>query len=113
MWKPAVFFNFDQGVFYSPHVVVVVVVFKEKTKSFLWNFNNMFSFDVQEEEMPEEVNIDDLLDLKTDEERRQRLQVPVCLSVSFSVSLSLSVCLTVSPVCRFRTFFTPVTTTQR
>ncbi|XP_062274620.1 protein phosphatase 1 regulatory subunit 14A-like [Scomber scombrus] len=28
----------------------------------------------REEEMPEEVNIDDLLDLKTTEERRQRLQ---------------------------------------
>ncbi|XP_075906006.1 protein phosphatase 1 regulatory subunit 14A-like [Nelusetta ayraudi] len=28
----------------------------------------------REEEMPEEVNIDQLLDLKTDEERRQRLQ---------------------------------------
>uniref|UniRef100_A0A673BYQ6 Protein phosphatase 1 regulatory subunit 14A n=2 Tax=Sphaeramia orbicularis TaxID=375764 RepID=A0A673BYQ6_9TELE len=28
----------------------------------------------REEEMPEEVNIDDLLDLKTDEERRQKLQ---------------------------------------
>uniref|UniRef100_UPI003AAA761C protein phosphatase 1 regulatory subunit 14A-like n=1 Tax=Centroberyx gerrardi TaxID=166262 RepID=UPI003AAA761C len=31
-------------------------------------------FDLQEEEMPEEVNIDDLLDLKTDQERTQRLQ---------------------------------------
>ncbi|XP_010746295.3 protein phosphatase 1 regulatory subunit 14A isoform X2 [Larimichthys crocea] len=29
----------------------------------------------REDEMPEEVNIDDLLDLKTDEERTQRLQV--------------------------------------
>uniref|UniRef100_H3D0T8 Protein phosphatase 1, regulatory (inhibitor) subunit 14Ab n=1 Tax=Tetraodon nigroviridis TaxID=99883 RepID=H3D0T8_TETNG len=29
----------------------------------------------REDEMPEEVNIDELLDLKTDEERRQRLQV--------------------------------------
>lgn len=37
--------------------------------------------------MPEEVNIDELLDLKTDEERRQRLQVPVCLSSRLSVLL--------------------------
>ncbi|XP_076591664.1 protein phosphatase 1, regulatory (inhibitor) subunit 14Ab isoform X2 [Chaetodon auriga] len=29
----------------------------------------------REEEMPEEVNIDELLDLKTDEERTQRLQM--------------------------------------
>lgn len=35
----------------------------------------------QEDEMPEEVNIDDLLDLKTDEERTQRLQVTTCPSV--------------------------------
>lgn len=38
--------------------------------------------------MPEELNIDELLDLKTDEERRQRLQVsPVCPS-----SRLLSIC---------------------
>lgn len=34
---------------------------------------------VQEEEMPEEVNIDELLDLKTDEERTHRLQVTIIL----------------------------------
>ncbi|XP_054452587.1 protein phosphatase 1 regulatory subunit 14A-like isoform X2 [Anoplopoma fimbria] len=32
----------------------------------------------REEDMPEEVNIDQLLDLKTDEERSQRLQVFIC-----------------------------------
>uniref|UniRef100_A0AAZ1XCW5 Uncharacterized protein n=1 Tax=Oreochromis aureus TaxID=47969 RepID=A0AAZ1XCW5_OREAU len=30
---------------------------------------------IQEEDMPEEVNIDELLDLKTDEERTHRLQI--------------------------------------
>lgn len=39
--------------------------------------------------MPEEVNIDELLDLKTDEERRQRLQVPVCPSSPPVCRLSL------------------------
>lgn len=39
--------------------------------------------------MPEEVNIDELLDLKTDEERRQRLQVPVCLSSDLQPHLSV------------------------
>ncbi|XP_029282815.1 protein phosphatase 1 regulatory subunit 14A-like isoform X2 [Cottoperca gobio] len=32
----------------------------------------------REDEMPEEVNIDELLDLKTDEERTQRLQIFIC-----------------------------------
>lgn len=53
---------------------------------------------VQEDEMPEEVNIDDLLDLKTDEERTRRLQVtpvcpsvrPVCLTCLSSQCVSLS-----------------------
>lgn len=40
--------------------------------------------------MPEEVNIDELLDLKTDEERTQRLQVTVRLSFRPSVLLSVS-----------------------
>uniref|UniRef100_A0A668AC74 Protein phosphatase 1, regulatory (inhibitor) subunit 14Ab n=1 Tax=Myripristis murdjan TaxID=586833 RepID=A0A668AC74_9TELE len=35
----------------------------------------------REEQMPEELNIDELLDLKTDEERTHRLQVLNCLSV--------------------------------
>lgn len=101
MWKPSVFFNFDQGVFYSPHVVVVVVVvvrcLKRKQNHFCGTLTTCSVFDVvQEEEMPEEVNIDDLLDLKTDEERRQRLQVPVCLTVSFSPSVCLFACLSVS-----------------
>uniref|UniRef100_A0A671TGA9 Protein phosphatase 1, regulatory (inhibitor) subunit 14Ab n=1 Tax=Sparus aurata TaxID=8175 RepID=A0A671TGA9_SPAAU len=52
----------------------------------------------REDEMPEEVNIDDLLDLKTDEERTRRLQVtpvcpsvrPVCLTCLSSQCVSLS-----------------------
>lgn len=35
---------------------------------------------LQEEHMPEEVNIDELLDLQNDEERTKRLQVQPCSS---------------------------------
>ncbi|KAI3353964.1 hypothetical protein L3Q82_018452 [Scortum barcoo] len=50
----------------------------------------------REDEMPEEVNIDELLDLKTDEERAHRLQLSVCTCLS----LSVCTCLTI-PVCLY------------
>ncbi|XP_059187612.1 protein phosphatase 1 regulatory subunit 14A-like isoform X1 [Centropristis striata] len=39
----------------------------------------------REDQMPEEVNIDELLDLKTNEERTQRLQCVTCPSLSLQV----------------------------
>ncbi|XP_030599300.1 protein phosphatase 1, regulatory (inhibitor) subunit 14Ab isoform X3 [Archocentrus centrarchus] len=56
----------------------------------------------QEEDMPEEVNIDELLDLKTDEERMHKLQVkapPTCQAntrTSFAPVFPTHRCLSVS-----------------
>uniref|UniRef100_A0A3Q0RE19 Protein phosphatase 1, regulatory (inhibitor) subunit 14Ab n=1 Tax=Amphilophus citrinellus TaxID=61819 RepID=A0A3Q0RE19_AMPCI len=50
----------------------------------------------QEEDMPEEVNIDELLDLKTDEERMHKLQVKLCFQSLILTLVSPSVCLPVS-----------------
>lgn len=48
---------------------------------------------LQEEDMPAEVNIDELLDLRTDEERTERLQVNMLFHMSLRPSTWCLMCL--------------------